>query len=176
MPGRRTGSPFAVYARVQCREPKTRQEQVKFSRKTIYFYLSMLLCLYSHSPRLLFTHPLSLNSNSLTHSRLYSNLKLSCALTIFNLKLHTYYLYLHFSKYCSLTPFSVSPNTWTPHKWSLEGDIIAVKQKREHGLNFWISYESWSIVYGNALQKEGKQRVKKGKRETERWRDGTVTR
>ena len=30
MPGRRAGSPIAVYARVQCQEPKTGQEKVQF--------------------------------------------------------------------------------------------------------------------------------------------------
>ena len=30
MPGRRARSPIAVYARVQCREPKTGQEKVQF--------------------------------------------------------------------------------------------------------------------------------------------------
>ena len=30
MPGQRDGSPFAVYAQMQCREPKTGQEKVQF--------------------------------------------------------------------------------------------------------------------------------------------------
>ena len=32
MPGRQAGSPIAVYAGVQCREPKTGQKKVQFSK------------------------------------------------------------------------------------------------------------------------------------------------
>ena len=35
--GRRAGSTVTVCARVQCREPKTGQHKVQFSRKTKYF-------------------------------------------------------------------------------------------------------------------------------------------
>ena len=40
MPGRRAGSPFAVYARVQCREPKTGQEKVQFYCEDDLLFLS----------------------------------------------------------------------------------------------------------------------------------------
>ena len=47
MPGRRAGSPIAVYSQVQCREPKTGQEKVQFyceddSLFLSSYYLSML--------------------------------------------------------------------------------------------------------------------------------------
>ena len=48
MPGRQAGSPIAVYARVQCREPKTGQKKVQFCCEDDWlwpscYYLSMIL-------------------------------------------------------------------------------------------------------------------------------------
>ena len=40
MPGRRAGSTFAVYARVQCREPKTGQEKAQFYCEDDSLFLS----------------------------------------------------------------------------------------------------------------------------------------
>ena len=40
MPGRRAGSPIAVYAGVQCQEPKTGQEKVQFYCEEDLLFLS----------------------------------------------------------------------------------------------------------------------------------------
>ena len=37
MPGRQAGSAVSVHAQVQCREPKTGQQKVQFSKKMKYF-------------------------------------------------------------------------------------------------------------------------------------------
>ena len=46
MPGRRAGTSVAVYARVQCREPKTGKRKVQFSSKTKHFAHQGILFMY----------------------------------------------------------------------------------------------------------------------------------
>ena len=50
MLGRRAGSPVAVYARVQCQEPKTGQQKVQLSWKTKQFAHLAVLLIYALSP------------------------------------------------------------------------------------------------------------------------------
>ena len=46
MTGRRAGTSVAVYARVQCREPKTGKRKVQFSSKTKHFAHLGILFMY----------------------------------------------------------------------------------------------------------------------------------
>ena len=54
MQGRRAGSPIAVYARVQCREPKTGQQKVQFyCEDDILFLSSYYLSMSGAHPQML---------------------------------------------------------------------------------------------------------------------------
>ena len=46
MPGRRAGSPIAVYVQVQCREPKTGQEKVQFYCKDDWLWPIVIIYLW----------------------------------------------------------------------------------------------------------------------------------
>ena len=71
MPGRPAGSPIAVYARVQCREPKTGQEKVQllYIAKTIHFsYLPIIYLWYIPTPTVYLATTSPLSHHISTHS------------------------------------------------------------------------------------------------------------
>ena len=86
MPGRRAGSPIAEYARVQCWEPKTGQQKVRFyceddslCRSCFIIYLCSTVLSNIHQPFSLILHPLFLYRNAGLWSHLETqNLQLVC--------------------------------------------------------------------------------------------------
>ena len=109
MPSRRAGSPIAVYARVQCREPKTGQEKVQFYCKDdslflSFYYLSMM---YSYSTMCIvqctiYNVPCTMYSYSTMFIIQCTRYNVQCTMYLYSIQCALYNVLVQYNVQCTL--------------------------------------------------------------------------